>query len=157
MTVVVASFAVPLLMAAAFVFNCAITLGNVAELSVRQGMTPDRLQGRMNATMRSLTWSMAAAGSLIEGALGDGIGFVPTLVVGARGSLASTAWLVFSPCLDCTMCHCLRPRSKSTEHHAPRADRLETQRLVPRTQRPDAAVDQQRRSPQADSEAETRV
>jgi len=89
--------AVPLLMVAAFVGGCSITLGSIAELSLRQGMTPGRLQGRMNATMRSLNWSMAAAGSLIGGLLGDAIGFVPTLLIGASGSLASTAWLVISP------------------------------------------------------------
>ncbi|MDQ6669466.1 MAG: MFS transporter [Chloroflexota bacterium] len=97
LAVVLAWLAIPLLMAAAFVGGCAITLGSIAELSLRQGMTPHRLQGRMNATMRSLNWSMAALGSLIGGFLGDAIGFVPTLLIGAGTSLASTAWLVFSP------------------------------------------------------------
>jgi predicted MFS family arabinose efflux permease len=97
LAVVSGQLTVPMLMVAAFVFGCAITLGSIAELSLRQGMTPSRLQGRMNATMRSLNWSMAAVGSLIGGFLGDAIGFVPTLLVGAAGSLASTAWLVFSP------------------------------------------------------------
>ncbi len=51
---VLASLAIALLMAASFVGGCSITLGSIAELSLRQGMTPHRLQGRMNATMRSL-------------------------------------------------------------------------------------------------------
>jgi MFS family permease len=89
--------AVPVLMLAAFAGGCSITLGSIGELSLRQGMTPHRLQGRMNATMRSLNWSMAAVGSLIGGFLGDAIGFVPTLLIGASGSLASTGWLLFSP------------------------------------------------------------
>jgi hypothetical protein len=84
-------------MSAAFLFGCSVTLGSIAELSLRQGMTPGRLQGRMNATMRSLNWSMAAVGSLIGGLLGDGIGFVPTVLIGACGSFGSTAWVVFSP------------------------------------------------------------
>jgi MFS family permease len=97
LAVVLPPLAVGLLMAAAFVGGSSITLGSIAELSLRQGMTPSRLQGRMNATMRSLNWSMAAVGSLIGGLLGDAIGFVPTLLIGASGSLASTAWLVLSP------------------------------------------------------------
>ena len=97
LAVVAGPLSVPVLMAAAFVAGSSITLGSIAELSLRQGMTPSRLQGRMNATMRSLNWSMAAVGSLIGGFLGDAIGFVPTLLVGAAGSFASTAWLVFSP------------------------------------------------------------
>jgi MFS family permease len=91
------ALAVPVLMGAALVAGLSITLGSIAELSLRQGMTPSRLQGRMNATMRSLNWSTAALGSLVGGFLGDAIGFVPTLLVGACGSFASTAWLVLSP------------------------------------------------------------
>jgi predicted MFS family arabinose efflux permease len=97
LAVVSGPLTVPVLMAAAFAFGCTVTLGSIAELSLRQGMTPSRLQGRMNATMRSLNWSMAAVGSLIGGFLGDAIGFVPTLLVGAAGSFVSTAWLIFSP------------------------------------------------------------
>jgi predicted MFS family arabinose efflux permease len=93
----VGPLAVPLLMLGTFVLGLMITLGSIGELSLRQGMTPARLQGRMNATMRSLNWSMAAFGSLIGGTLGDSIGLVPTLLVGACGSFGSTAWLLFSP------------------------------------------------------------
>jgi predicted MFS family arabinose efflux permease len=74
-----------------------ITLGSIGELSLRQGITPQHLQGRMNATMRSLNWSTVTAGALIGGALGDSMGFAPTLLVGTVGSLLSSAWLVLSP------------------------------------------------------------
>jgi MFS family permease len=96
LSVAVGPLAVPVLMIAAFVFGLGVTLGSIAELSVRQGITPTRLQGRMNATMRSLNWSTAALGSLLGGFLGDAIGLVPTLLVGACGSFTSVAWIAFS-------------------------------------------------------------
>jgi predicted MFS family arabinose efflux permease len=89
--------AVPLLMSSSFVAGLAITLGSIGELSLRQGMTRQRLQGRMNATMRSLNWSMASVGALVGGVLGDSLGLAATLLVGALGSLLSALWLIFSP------------------------------------------------------------
>jgi len=89
--------AVPLLLIGSFVAGLMITLGNIGELSLRQAITPHHLQGRMNATMRSLNWSTVTAGALIGGMLGDRIGLAPTLLVGAVGSLLSCLWLVFSP------------------------------------------------------------
>jgi hypothetical protein len=86
-----------LLVLAAFVCGAAITIGGVCEVALRQEITPNRLQGRMNATMRSLNWSTAAIGALIGGALGDCLGVVPALAIGATGSLLSSGWLVFSP------------------------------------------------------------
>jgi predicted MFS family arabinose efflux permease len=89
--------AVPLLLIGSFLAGLAITLGSIGELSLRQGITPQHLQGRMNATMRSLNWSTVTAGALIGGSLGDSIGLAPTLLVGAVGSLLSSLWLIFSP------------------------------------------------------------
>ena len=74
-----------------------ITLGSVCELTLRQQVTPDRLQGRMNATMRSLNWSTVAAGALIGGTLGEQLGLVPTLLLGISGSLLSAGWVICSP------------------------------------------------------------
>jgi hypothetical protein len=88
---------VPLLMLAAFIAGLMITLGSISELSLRQGITPQHLQGRMNATMRSLNWSTVTDGALIGGTLGDSIGLTPTLLIGAVGSLLSSVWLIASP------------------------------------------------------------
>jgi predicted MFS family arabinose efflux permease len=92
-----ALLALPLLVLAAFSSNLMITLGSVCELTLRQQVTPDRLQGRMNATMRSLNWSTVAAGALVGGLLGEQLGVVPTLVVGTTGSLLSAGWVIWSP------------------------------------------------------------
>jgi hypothetical protein len=70
---------------------------NVNQVSLRQAVTPDRLLGRMNATMRFLVWGTIPIGALIGGQLGEQIGLRPTLVVGALGQSAAMLWLLFSP------------------------------------------------------------
>lgn len=63
----------------------AVTWG-IQYLSLRQAITPDRLLGRMTATMRFLTVAAAPLGSLGGGALASAIGLRPTLIViGALG------------------------------------------------------------------------
>ena len=64
---------------------------NVNQVSLRQAITPDELQGRMNATMRSIVWGTLPVGGVIGGALGNAIGVVPTIVV--AGIIASSAAL----------------------------------------------------------------
>ena len=89
--------AVPILMVGSFFSGLMITLGSIGELSLRQGITPQHLQGRMNATMRSLNWSTVTFGALIGGTLGDSIGLAPTLLVGATAALLSSLWVILSP------------------------------------------------------------
>ncbi len=52
------------------------------ELSLRQAITPKRMQGRMNATMRFLVWGTIPIGSLLGGALGTVIGLRETILLG---------------------------------------------------------------------------
>src|SRR6266498_3750077 len=105
------SAAVPLLMVGSFVSGFMITLGSIGELSLRQGSTPQHLQGRMNATMRSLNWSTVTVGALIGGVLGDSIGLAPTLLVGTLASLLSALWVIFSPVRHVRDVHDLAPSS----------------------------------------------
>jgi predicted MFS family arabinose efflux permease len=70
---------------------------DINQLSLRQAMTPDRLQGRVNATMLFIIWGVIPIGSLIGGVLGTSIGLRPTLAVGALGMLLSVAWMALSP------------------------------------------------------------
>lgn len=70
---------------------------SVEEISLRQPVTPARLHGRMNTTMRSLNWGTVTVGSLAGGYLGGTIGLAPTLLVGTGLSLAATGWLAWSP------------------------------------------------------------
>ena len=70
---------------------------NINQLSLRQAITPDRLLGRMNASVRFIVWGTIPIGALVGGALGDAIGLWPTLLVAALGSLLAPLWIVFSP------------------------------------------------------------
>jgi hypothetical protein len=60
-------------------------------------MAPDRLQGRVNATIRFVAGSAMPTGALIGGALGGLIGLPITLVVAELGTLLGVIWLVLSP------------------------------------------------------------
>ncbi|MEU6083306.1 MFS transporter [Streptomyces sp. NPDC047108] len=55
------------------------------ELGYRQSVTPDRLLGRMNATIRSLNWGMIAVGAPLGGLLADIAGYRPALWTGIAG------------------------------------------------------------------------
>jgi predicted MFS family arabinose efflux permease len=77
-----------------------VTAGSVAEISLRQAITPSRLQGRMNTTMRSLNWGMVALGALAGGVLGERIGLRATQVVAAVWMIAASGWTLFSPLRD---------------------------------------------------------
>jgi len=69
----------------------------VNAVSVRQAMTPDRLQGRVNATMRFIAGGALPIGALLGGALGGVIGLPLTLVVAELGMLLAFLWLLLSP------------------------------------------------------------
>ena len=60
---------------------------NINQVSLRQAITPPRMQGRMNATMRFIVWGTIPLGAIIGGALGDIIGLHATIWVGAIGGL----------------------------------------------------------------------
>jgi MFS family permease len=75
------------------------TIYNINQLSLRQAITPDRLQGRMNATMRTIVWGTIPVGSFLGGVLGESIGLVMTIVLGALISTVAFLWVLFSPVL----------------------------------------------------------
>jgi MFS family permease len=80
------------------VFDFGGILYGINYLSLRQAITPDRLLGRMTATMRFLTVAMAPLGSLAGGLLAEGIGLRGTLLtVGVLGLLLSAAAVLWSP------------------------------------------------------------
>jgi predicted MFS family arabinose efflux permease len=70
---------------------------NITQVSLRQAITPDRVQGRMNASMRFVVWGTIPIGSLIGGFLGEQIGLRETMLVGALGGLLAGLWVLFSP------------------------------------------------------------
>jgi MFS family permease len=82
---------------------------NINQVSFRQRLCPERLLGRMNATMRFLVWGTLPLGGLLGGLLGTVLGVRNTLwVAGACGTLA-ILWLLFSP---------IRPMRDFPEEHA---------------------------------------
>jgi MFS family permease len=92
--------ALPLILVGALLFGLGQTAWIVATSSLRQALTPDRLQGRVTATYQFLAWGMLPLGSLLGGVLGDAIGLPATLVVGGCMTLLALPPLLFSPLLS---------------------------------------------------------
>ena len=79
-------------------FDFGAVLWGINYLSLRQAITPDRLLGRMTATMRFLAVAAAPLGSLVGGVLATGIGLRQTLwVVGALGMVLALVAMRWSP------------------------------------------------------------
>jgi len=89
-------FAYPIMGTIGFISGLTLPIYNINTVSLRQSIVPDRLQGRMNATVRTINWGTLPAGSFIGGILGTYIGIVPTILVGGALSGASVIWIIFS-------------------------------------------------------------
>lgn len=70
---------------------------NITQVSFRQGLCPERLLGRMNATIRFLVWGTLPLGGFLGGVLGSTIGVRPTLWVGAIGMAVAFLPAFLSP------------------------------------------------------------
>jgi predicted MFS family arabinose efflux permease len=88
---------IPFLVAAQLLIGLSQVVYNVSQVSLRQAITPDRMQGRMNATMRFLVWGTMPIGATIGGYLGGAVGLRETLFVGAIGSALAFLFVLFSP------------------------------------------------------------
>jgi MFS family permease len=75
--------------ASGFVTGFSGVAWNINQVSLRQAITPPRMQGRMNATMRFVVWGTIPVGTMLGGTLGSLVGLHPTIVVGAVGGLAA--------------------------------------------------------------------
>jgi MFS family permease len=84
-----------------FIGNIAIGYGvvvyNVAQVSFRQAICPDRLLGRMNASIRFLVWGTLPLGGLLGGVLAELLGSRGALWVGMGGQLLAVVWVLASP------------------------------------------------------------
>jgi len=69
------------------------TIFNVNQLSLRQSITPDHQQGRMNASIRFVMWAVVPFGALLGGWLGDRIGLMPTIWIGVAGTTLASLWI----------------------------------------------------------------
>lgn len=68
-----------------FVYGIGFGVEGPVEMSYRQAVTPDRLQGRMNATMRSFNRACIVVGAPLGGLLADAVGPRDALAVAAGG------------------------------------------------------------------------
>ncbi len=86
------------LMATGF-FSAGVGIGIVVVLvmTLRQHVTPPELMGRMTASYRFLVYGTIAAGALLGGVLGSGIGLRPTILIGAIGIAVAPVFIVLSP------------------------------------------------------------
>jgi MFS family permease len=80
-----------------FLYGFAMGIGGPLELGYRQSITPTRLQGRMNATMRSINRSMIVFGAPLGGAIADVLGFRMAIWVAIVGLAIVAAWFGLSP------------------------------------------------------------
>jgi MFS family permease len=86
----------PYLIASFLISSFAIVVYNITQVSLRQAIAPQRIQGRMNAVMRFLVWGTIPLGSLTGGVLASTIGLRETLFIGAAGGLLSALPIVLS-------------------------------------------------------------
>jgi len=70
---------------------------NVAQVSLRQAITPTRMQGRMNATMRWFVWGTIPIGGVLGGVLGSVLGVRATMIIGIAGATFAVLPVLFSP------------------------------------------------------------
>jgi MFS family permease len=91
------STALPFLAASGIIFGFGAIAYNITQVSFRQAICPERLQGRMNAAIRFLVWGTMPIGALLGGALGTWIGLRPALWVAAIGALSSFLPILLSP------------------------------------------------------------
>jgi predicted MFS family arabinose efflux permease len=91
------NLAVLIIGAAFFIAGLGTPIYNINQVSLRQVITPNRLQGRMNATMRTIVWGTIPIGSLLGGIFTTDLGIVPTLIVGGLVTGGSFLWIVLGP------------------------------------------------------------
>lgn len=80
-----------------FIFGFGVVVYNVAQVSYRQAICPDRLLGRMNASIRCVVWGTMPIGGLLGGLLGEWLGVRGAVWATAAAETAAALWVVCSP------------------------------------------------------------
>src|SRR4029453_13488 len=76
---------IPWLIAAQLIISFGLPLYNITQVSFRQAITPERLQGRMNSVMRFIVWGVIPLGTLTGGAIASVVDLRAAMWVGAIG------------------------------------------------------------------------
>ena len=90
-------YPVLVLSALSFIGGIADSVFNVSQVSLRQAVTPDRLQGRMSATMRTLFWGAWPLANFAGGIVAGIVGAPETIVIGSVIGLGAALVVIFSP------------------------------------------------------------
>jgi MFS family permease len=122
--------AVPWLVASGLIVGFGVVLYNVTQVSMRQAITPERLQGRMNSSIRFIVWGVMPLGLLAGGALATSFDLRTAIWVGAIGNSLSWLPLVIGPVKS------LR-EVPEIEQEPPALGETETQALFPGPPLPD--------------------
>jgi predicted MFS family arabinose efflux permease len=85
--------AFPIVASISLISGVTVSLYNINQVSLRQTIVPDRLQGRMNATVRTVNWGTIPLGAIIGGILGSTIGIVRTILIGGALQAAAVFWI----------------------------------------------------------------
>ncbi|MFT3889138.1 MAG: MFS transporter [Arachnia sp.] len=75
----------------------AVVAYNITQVTFRQRITPKRLLGRMNASIRFCVWGIMPLSALAAGWLGSGLGTVPAIWVGVAGAALSALPVALGP------------------------------------------------------------
>ncbi|MFL5919140.1 MAG: MFS transporter [Gaiellaceae bacterium] len=86
-----------LLVPAFVIGGSANVIYNVTQISLRQAITPARMQGRMNSVMRFIVWGTIPLGTFLGGVLASEIGVQETLIVSGVASCLPFLPVLFSP------------------------------------------------------------
>jgi MFS family permease len=89
--------AVPVITAAFFLGSLTSVIYNITQVSLRQAITPHRIQGRMNATMRFLVWGTIPIGQIVGGVLATAIGVREAIIIGGALGCVAFVPILFSP------------------------------------------------------------
>jgi MFS family permease len=89
--------AIPFLALSGMLGGFGAVVYNIQQVSLRQAITPERLQGRMNASMRFFVWGTIPLGSLVGGVLATAFGVRTALIVGACLGFVSLLPVLLSP------------------------------------------------------------
>jgi predicted MFS family arabinose efflux permease len=82
--------------ATSIVTGFSASIQDLNQITLRQVLTPDRLQGRMNATFRLFFWGSWPVASFVGGLLGDRLGPGTAIAIGGFIALGAAVVIAFS-------------------------------------------------------------
>ena len=88
---------IPFIVAGFGISALGIPIYNITQVSFRQAITPERLQGRMNSVMRFVVWGVIPLGNLLGGALASWFSLRAAIWVGAIGMALAVLPVLLSP------------------------------------------------------------